>query len=74
VKAAYPACEKAVPMLEAILKCFDQHDEIRTFEKGKFEIVHIGGLTIGRAMYEPGGSGPFTSGPPWAHPAATSSM
>jgi hypothetical protein len=54
VKAAYPACEKAAPMLETILKCFDQHDEIRTFEKGKFEIVHIGGLTIGRATYQPG--------------------
>jgi len=23
-------------------------------EKGKFELVHIGGITIGRATYEPG--------------------
>jgi quercetin dioxygenase-like cupin family protein len=23
-------------------------------EKGKFEVVHIGGLTVGRATYEPG--------------------
>ena len=23
-------------------------------EKGKFEVVHVGGLTIGRATYEPG--------------------
>jgi len=27
---------------------------VRTFEKGKFEIVHIGGMTIGRATYQPG--------------------
>lgn len=39
---------------EVILKRFDQPDEIRTFQKGKFELVHIGGMTIGRATYEPG--------------------
>jgi quercetin dioxygenase-like cupin family protein len=36
------------------LKSFDNPDETRVFEKGKFEIVSIGGLTIGRATYEPG--------------------
>ena len=41
-------------MLEVILKRFETPDEIREFEKGKFEIVKIGGLTIGRASYEPG--------------------
>ncbi len=41
-------------MTEVILKRFDQPDETRTFPKGKFEIVHIGGMTIGRATYEPG--------------------
>ena len=43
-------------MLDAavILKRFEQADELRTFPKGKFEIVHIGGMTIGRATYEPG--------------------
>ena len=40
--------------LETVLKRFDEPDEIRTFEKGKFELVHIGGMTIGRAIYEPG--------------------
>lgn len=40
--------------IEVILKRFDEADELRTFEKGKFEIVHIGGITIGRATYEPG--------------------
>ena len=41
-------------MLEVILKRFEQPDEIRTFEKGKFELVRLGGMTIGRATYEPG--------------------
>jgi hypothetical protein len=41
-------------MMEVILKQFEQADEVRTFEKGRFEIVHIGGLTIGRATYQPG--------------------
>jgi quercetin dioxygenase-like cupin family protein len=41
-------------MLDVILKRFDTPDETRTFEKGKFEIVHLGGMTIGRASYEPG--------------------
>ena len=39
---------------EVILKRFEQPDERRTFPKGKFEIVRIGGMTIGRATYEPG--------------------
>jgi quercetin dioxygenase-like cupin family protein len=29
-------------------------DEVRSFEKGRFEIYRIGPLTIGRATYEPG--------------------
>lgn len=41
-------------MLDVILKRFEQPDEIRTFEKGKFEIIRIGNMTIGRATYEPG--------------------
>ncbi|HEV2304280.1 MAG TPA: cupin domain-containing protein [Candidatus Acidoferrales bacterium] len=41
-------------MFEVILKRFDQPDEVRKFEKGKFELVHVGGMTIGRASYEPG--------------------
>lgn len=36
------------------LRRFDKPDEVRHFEKGKFEIVHIGGTTVGRATYEPG--------------------
>lgn len=41
-------------MLEVILKRFDAPDETRVFEKGKFEIVRLGSMTIGRASYEPG--------------------
>jgi quercetin dioxygenase-like cupin family protein len=29
-------------------------DEVREFERGKFELVHVGGMTIGRATYQPG--------------------
>lgn len=41
-------------MHEVILKRFENPDETRVFEKGKFEVVRVGGLTIGRATYEPG--------------------
>ncbi len=41
-------------MHQVILKRFEQSDEVRVFEKGKFELVYIGGMTIGRATYEPG--------------------
>ena len=37
-----------------VLKQFATPDETRVLVKGKFEIVHIGGMTIGRATYEPG--------------------
>lgn len=37
-----------------VLKRFERPDEIRKFEKGTFEIIHIAGMTIGRATYEPG--------------------
>lgn len=41
-------------MLDVILKRFESPDEVRTFEKGRFELVHIAGMTLGRATYEPG--------------------
>jgi mannose-6-phosphate isomerase-like protein (cupin superfamily) len=40
--------------METILKRFDDPDEVREFENGRFELVRIGGMTIGRATYEPG--------------------
>jgi len=43
-----------VDRIEVILKRFETPDETRVLTKGKFELVHLGGLTIGRATYEPG--------------------
>src|SRR4051794_19429297 len=40
--------------VEVVLKRFESPDEVRVMTKGKFELVHIGGMTIGRATYEPG--------------------
>jgi quercetin dioxygenase-like cupin family protein len=40
--------------LDVVLRRFDAPDEIRPMVKGKFEVVRLGGLTIGRATYEPG--------------------
>jgi quercetin dioxygenase-like cupin family protein len=39
---------------DVILKRFEHPDESRTFEKGRFELIKVGGMTIGRASYEPG--------------------
>ncbi len=36
------------------LRRFESPDEVRVMTRGRFEVVHIGGLTIGRATYEPG--------------------
>jgi mannose-6-phosphate isomerase-like protein (cupin superfamily) len=36
------------------LRVFDAPDEVREFEHGRFELVRIGGLVVGRATYEPG--------------------
>jgi quercetin dioxygenase-like cupin family protein len=33
---------------------FDQPSETRHFEKGRFDIYHVGPATLGRATYEPG--------------------
>src|SRR5215472_17050676 len=39
---------------KAELKSFEKPDEVREFPKGRVEIVKIGGVTIGRAIFEPG--------------------
>jgi len=44
----------SVPATEVIVKRFENPDEVREFAKGRFELVNIGGMTIGRATYEPG--------------------
>ena len=33
---------------------FDNPTEVRTFEKGRFELYRVGPVTVGRATYEPG--------------------
>lgn len=35
-------------------KSFSSPDEVRTFEKGKLELVKIGGAVVGRALFQPG--------------------
>jgi hypothetical protein len=41
--------EEREPMIDTavILKRFEEPDEVRTFDKGRFEIVRIGGMSIG---------------------------
>ena len=61
-------------MLDVILKRFDQPDETRTFSKGKFDLVHLGGMTIGRATYEPGWRWSIDVGAPVGLTHCTSNM
>jgi hypothetical protein len=35
-------------------KSFNKPDEVRTFDKGKLELINIGGRTVGRATFQPG--------------------
>jgi quercetin dioxygenase-like cupin family protein len=39
---------------DVVLKRFENPDEVRSFEKGRLELVNIGPLVLGRATYEPG--------------------
>jgi len=39
---------------KAEIKSFSKPDEVRTFPKGKVELVNIGGATVGFATFEPG--------------------
>lgn len=41
-------------MTKTLLKSFETPDEVREFPHGRFEIVHIGEVTLGRATYQPG--------------------
>ncbi len=40
--------------VDVVLKRFESPDEVREMTKGRFELVHLGGVTIGRATYQPG--------------------
>ena len=37
-----------------ILKRFEEPDEVRAMTLGRFELVRLGGMTVGRATYQPG--------------------
>jgi hypothetical protein len=40
--------------VDVLLRSFDHPDETRELTRGRFDIIRIGGMTIGRATYEPG--------------------
>ena len=42
------------PTMQVILKRFEHPDEVREMAMGRFELVRIGGMSIGRATYQPG--------------------
>jgi len=39
---------------KAAVKGLDKPDEVREFEKGKVELVNVGGRMVGRAVFQPG--------------------
>lgn len=40
--------------MDLTLVNLDDPTEVRTFEKGRFEVYRVGPMTLGRATYEPG--------------------
>ena len=42
----------ASPPIDVVLKRFEDPDEVTHFEKGRFETVTLGGMTMVRATYE----------------------
>lgn len=44
----------ATLMEKAVMKSFEKPDEVREFPRGRVELVKIGGVTVGRAVFEPG--------------------
>ena len=43
-----------MPESATIIRSFGEPDEHREFPLGRFDLVDIGGMTVGRAEYEPG--------------------
>ncbi len=41
-------------MIDIALKRFETPDEVREFPLGRFEVITLGAMTIGRAIYQPG--------------------
>jgi hypothetical protein len=47
--------DEALAMLDPVIpRRFEAPDEVREMTLGRFEIVRLGGITIGRATYQPG--------------------
>ena len=44
----------ATLMDKAVMRSFEKPDEVREFPRGRVELVKIGGVTVGRAVFEPG--------------------
>lgn len=40
-------------MSQTILKAFAEPDEVRVFPHGRFEIIHVAGVSLGRGTYQP---------------------
>ena len=54
-QGVYRAEEKeGAGMAQIESKSFNKPDDVRTFAKGKVELVNLGEATIGRATFEPG--------------------
>lgn len=43
-----------IDSLGVVLKRFEAPDEVREMELGRFELIALGGVQIGRATYQPG--------------------
>ena len=41
-------------MAGILIRRFETADETRAFEHGRFELISLAGMTLGRASYEPG--------------------
>ena len=41
-------------MDDYIIKRFETPDEVREFDKGKYEVINLPGMTIGKATYYKG--------------------
>jgi hypothetical protein len=53
-KASKVKRKKEGKMNKMEVKKFGAPDEVRTFDKGRLELVKIGGVIIGKATFEPG--------------------
>src|SRR5687768_71044 len=54
-------------MAASVLRAFAEPDEVREFPLGRFELVHVAGITLGRAAY-PAGWKRSIHNPPVARP------